>query len=274
MSSAAEKARIFRQLHEGEGTMLMPNPWDIGTTKILTNMGFHALATTSAGFAFSIGRKDWPGEVKREEALRHARLIVRATKLPVNADFENGYAETAENIGETIRLAARSGLSGCSIEDTTGDQRTPVFEREEALERVVAAVEAARTLKRDFVLTARAENFLHDRPDLDDTIKRLCAFEEAGADVLYAPGLRKLDQIRTLCSALNRPVNVVMGLSGTHFSVERLREIGVKLISLGSAFARAALGGFLRAAEKVRDIGTFTFADEAAGFQEVESYFD
>ncbi|MGI9481165.1 MAG: isocitrate lyase/PEP mutase family protein [Hyphomicrobiales bacterium] len=274
MPSAAEKARTFRSLHEMEEIFVMPNPWDIGSTKILAGMGFAALATTSAGFAFSIGRKDWPGEVKRSEALSHARQIVRATDLPVSADFENCYADSAKGVGETIKLAARTGLTGCSIEDTSGDPRAPIFEFSEALERVTAAVEACRGLSRDFILTARAENFLHDRPHLDDTLKRLSAFEAVGADVLYAPGLRDLDQIRTVCSALKGPVNVVMGLSGTHFSVELLQEVGVRRISLGSAFARAALGGFLRAAKEVREHGTFSFAEEAASFSGVEAYFD
>lgn len=274
MSQAGEKATRFRALHERDAIFIMPNPWDLGSTKILTKMEFEALATTSAGFAFTLGRKDWPGEVKREEALAHARSLVAATPLPMSADFENGYAETPEGVAETVRLAAETGLAGCSIEDTSGDHDTPIFEFSKALERVAAAAEAARGLDRDFILTARAENFLHDRPDMDDTLARLVAFQDAGADVLYAPGLASIEDICALCNALSKPVNVIIGEAGVNIAVPDLQEAGVSRISIGSAFARVALNSLLRCAEEVRDEGTFSFANKGASFSEIEEFMD
>jgi 2-methylisocitrate lyase-like PEP mutase family enzyme len=274
MSQTREKAKQFRALHERDKLFVMPNPWDIGSTKILTKMGFEALATTSAGFAFTIGRKDWPGSVKRNEALDHARQIVNATHLPVNADFENGYANTPEGVGETIRLAAETGLAGCSIEDTSGNHDAPIFEFSEAVERVTAAVEAARGLQRDFILTARAENFLHNRRDMDDTLARLVAFEDAGADVLYAPGLGTLEEIRTVCSALSKSVNVIIGEAGVNIRVSDIQEAGVSRISIGSAFARVALNSLLECAAEVRDKGTFSFAERGASFEQLDAFMD
>jgi 2-methylisocitrate lyase-like PEP mutase family enzyme len=270
--SQSDKARAFRALHERPGAFVMPNPWDVGTARILAGLGFEALATTSAGLAFALGRRDGEGAVSRDEALAHAGVIVDATPLPVSADLENGFGDTPESAAETIRLAADAGLVGASIEDATGDPDRPIYDASLAAERIAAAVEAARALPFPFMLTARAENFLHGRPDLDDTIRRLQAFEAAGADVLYAPGLRDLAMIRTVCAAVGKPVNVVMGLAGAPFSVDQLAAAGVRRISLGSALSRAALGAFLRAAREVKERGTFSFAERAASFGELDPF--
>jgi 2-methylisocitrate lyase-like PEP mutase family enzyme len=268
----SERAQAFRALHERPGAFVIPNPWDIGTARILAAFGFEALATTSAGLAFALGRRDAEGAISRDEALAHARTIVDATPLPVSADLENGFADAPETVAETIRLAAATGLVGGSIEDATGDPERPIYDAVLAAERIAAAVEAARALRFPFTLTARAENFLYGRPDLDDTIRRLQAFEAAGADVLYAPGLRDLGMIRTLCAAVGRPVNVIMGLAGTPFSVDQLAAAGVRRISLGSALSRVALGALLRAAREIKERGTFTFADHAAPFAEIDPF--
>jgi 2-methylisocitrate lyase-like PEP mutase family enzyme len=267
-----ERAQAFRALHEREGVFVMPNPWDVGTARILTALGFEALATTSAGLAFALGRRDGEGALSREDALANAAAIVGATPLPVSADLENGFGAAPQTAAETIRLAADVGLVGASIEDATNDPSRPIYDASLAVERIAAAAEAARALPFPFTLTARAENFLHGRPDLDDAIRRLQAFEAAGADVLYAPGLRDLAAIRTLCAAVGKPVNVIMGLSGAAFSVDQLAAAGVRRISLGSALSRAALGAFLRAAREVREHGTFGFADSAASFAEIHAF--
>ncbi len=265
-----EKFQLFKALHERPGIFVIPNPWDAGTARILTALGFEALATTSAGFAFSIGRRDSIAGLTRDEILGNARSIVDATHLPVSADLEDGFGSAPETCAETIKLAAAVGLVGGSIEDATGDPGNPLFEFEHAVERVAATCEAAPALP--FFVTARAENFLHGRPDLDDTIRRLQAFEKAGADVLYAPGLPSLDAIRTVCAAVEKPVNVVMGLKGAAFTIEELQDAGVKRISVGGAFARAALGAFMRAAIEVKDKGTFTFSADAIPDAEASGY--
>jgi 2-methylisocitrate lyase-like PEP mutase family enzyme len=267
-----ERARTFRALHERPGVFVIPNPWDVGTARILAGLGFEALATTSAGLAFALGRRDGEGAVSRDEAMAHARTIVEATPLPVSADLENGFGDAPETVAKTIALAADAGLVGASIEDATGDPDRPIYDASLAVERIAASVEAARALSFPFTLTARAENFLHGRPDLDDTIRRLQAFEAAGADVLYAPGLRDLAMIRSVCAAVGKPVNVIMGLAGAPFSVDDLAAAGVRRISLGSALARAAFGAFLRAAREVRERGTFTFADAAASFADLDPF--
>lgn len=264
------KATRFQALHQGPGAFLIPNPWDAGTARLLAGLGFPALATTSAGLAFSLGRPDGAGLVTRAEALANARTIVDATDLPVAADLENGYGHTPEAAAETIRLAGtRAGLVGGSIEDATGDAARPLYDFAHAVERIAAAVEAARALPVPFVLVARAENFLHGRPDLDDTIRRLQAFEAAGADALFAPGLTTAEQIRTVCQAVTRPVNVVMGLKGGTLSVAELAALGVRRISVGSSLSRAALGAFLRAALEMKEDGTFSYAVEAIPFAEI-----
>ena len=271
--SQSEKGKQFRALHDAPRTFVIPNPWDIGTARILAALGFRALATTSAGLAFSRGRRDGEGLVTRDEMLAHARTIVEATDLPVSADLENAFADEPNAVAETIRMAAAAGLVGGSVEDATGDPSRPIYDQAHAVERVAAAVEAARSLPFPFVLVARAENFLHGRPDLDDTIRRLKAFAAAGADVLYAPGLPNLDSVKAVCAAVSpRPVNVLAGAKGSSFTVENLAAAGVRRISVGSALSRAALGAFLRAAREIADKGTFTFGEQAASFAELNKF--
>jgi 2-methylisocitrate lyase-like PEP mutase family enzyme len=272
MTGQAERGEHFVALHARPGAFVIPNPWDVGTARMLAGLGFEALATTSAGLAFSLGRRDGEGAVSREQAIEHARTIVDATPLPVSADLENGFGDAPEAVAATIAMATAVGLAGCSIEDATGRPDQPIYERSHAIERVAAAVEAARASAFPFVLTARAENFLHGRPDLDDTIARLHAFEAAGADVLYAPGLRDLETIRQVCAALSKPVNVLMALPGMPLSVEQLAAAGVRRISLGSALSRAALGAMLRAAREIREHGTFGFIDAAASSAEISAF--
>jgi 2-methylisocitrate lyase-like PEP mutase family enzyme len=266
------KAIAFQALHTRPGAFVIPNPWDAGTARILAALGFEALATTSAGLAFSLGRRDAEGAISRDETLANARTIVEATDLPVSADLEDGFGPRPEDAAETIRRAAAVGLVGGSIEDTTADPARPIHDFNLAVERVIAAVEAARALPFPFTLTARAENFQFSRPDLDDTIARLIAFETAGADVLYAPALPDISAIRKVCASVSRPVNVVVGLAGPKFSVAELAEAGVKRISLGATLARAALGGFVRAAREIAENGTFGFADQAMSFSEANDY--
>jgi len=270
VATQLEKFKRFKELHERPGIFVMPNPWDAGTARILTALGFEALATTSAGFAFSTGRRDSAAGMTRDEVLGNARAIVETTHLPVSADLEDGFDASPGGCAETIKLAAAIGLVGGSIEDATGNASDPIFGFEQAVERIAAASEAARALP--FVLTARAENFLHDRPDLDDTIRRLQAFAAAGADVVYAPGLPSLHAIRSVCAAVDKPVNVLMGLKGATFTVEELQAAGVKRISVGGALARAALGAFMRAAREVKERGTFTFSANAIPHAEVSGY--
>jgi len=273
--SQAEKAKRFEALHRRTGAFVIPNPWDAGTARILTNLGFEALTTTSAGLAFTLGRSDGDGSVTRDDALANARAIVDATDLPVAADLENGYGAAPEAAAETIRLAGEvAGLVGGSIEDSTGDARRTVFDFQHAVERVAAAAEAAHAFPIPFVLVARAENFLRGRPDLDDTIRRLQAFEAAGADVLFAPGLTRAEDIRAVCAAVHKPVNVVMGLKSMRFSVTDLAALGVRRISVGSALSRAALGAFVRAAREIRERGTFDFADDAMAYAEANALRD
>ncbi len=258
-----EKGERFRALHEGPGAFVIPNPWDAGTARILAHLGFQALTTTSAGLAFSLGRRDGAGEVSRAEALANARAVVEATDLPVAADLENGFGPRPEDAAETIRQAGAVGLVGGSIEDSSGDAGHPIYDLGHAVERVAAAAEAARSLPFPFVFVARAENFLHGRPDLDDTIQRLQAFEAAGADALFAPGLASAEQIRTVCASVGKPVNVLMGGRGPSLSVAQLAALGVRRISVGSALSRAALAAVVRAAEELRGPGTFGWAEAA-----------
>jgi 2-methylisocitrate lyase-like PEP mutase family enzyme len=265
-----QKYQAFKTLHERTGTFVIPNPWNAGSTKILSALGFEALATTSAGYAFAIGQEDSTANLTRDGVLQNAKEIVEATDLPVSADLQNGFGPSPETCSETIRMASAIGLAGGSIEDATGHPSVPIYDFQLAVERVEAAAETAQT--HQFLLTARAENFLHGRPNLEDTIRRLQSFADAGADVLYAPGLPSLEAIREVCASVSKPVNVLMGLKGATFSVEELAAAGVKRISVGGAFARAALGGFVRAAREVKDKGTFTFATDAISHAEVSSY--
>jgi 2-methylisocitrate lyase-like PEP mutase family enzyme len=271
MPTQAEKGRVFRALHERDGAFIVPNPWDVGTALLLAHLGFEAVATTSMGYAFSLGRLD--NTLDREETLANASAIASATRLPVSADLENGFGDAPEEVAETIRLAAAAGVVGGSIEDATGRSGQPIYEMEKAVERVRAAVATARLLPFTFTLTARAENYLHGRPDLKDTIRRLQAYQEAGADVLYAPGLATKDDIAAVVGSVDRPVNILMGLQGARLSLEELSAIGVKRVSVGSALCRTALGAFLRAAEEMRENGTFTFATEAANPKEISAIF-
>jgi 2-methylisocitrate lyase-like PEP mutase family enzyme len=265
-----QKYEAFKALHERKGIFVIPNPWNAGTAKILTALGFEALATTSAGYAFAAGREDSTASLTRAGVLENAREIVDATHLPVSADLQDGFGPSPEFCAETIRLASTVGLVGGSIEDATGDPNAPIYDFQLAVERVAAAAEAAQT--HQFLLTARAENFLHDRPNLEDTIKRLHAFAEAGADVLYAPGLPNLKAIREVCTSISKPVNVLMGLQGATFSLEELAATGVKRVSVGGSFARAALGAFVRAAREVKDKGTFSYAKDAISHTEMTAY--
>jgi 2-methylisocitrate lyase-like PEP mutase family enzyme len=266
-----QKALAFQAMHSRKQPLILPNPWDAGSARILTAMGFEALATTSAGLAFSLGRRDAEGALSRQEILANAQSIVEATHLPVSADLENGFGDAPEYVATTIRMAAEIGLVGGSIEDATGYRQTPVYDFNHALERVIAGVEAARSLPFPFVFVARSENFSVGIHDLDDTIDRLVAFEQAGADVLFAPGLPDLKSIRLVCEALKKPFNVVMGLAGSTYTVEELAEAGVQRISLGSALARAALGEFIRAAEEIKNQGMFSFSAKAISFQQINS---
>lgn len=261
-----DKGRSFRELHET--TFIIPNPWDIGTAKLLETLGFKALATTSAGFAFSRGLPD--GGVSFDTVIAHCKEIVSATGLPVSADLEHGKGETPDSAAETIFAAEKAGLAGCSIEDSTGDASNPIFDFSLAVERVAAAVEAARSFEHDFVFTARAENFLVGRPDLDDTIRRLQAFEKAGADVLYAPALPDIETVRTVCASVSKPVNM---LAGPGFTVAELRDAGVKRISLGSKLTTVAYGAVRRAAREMLDEGGFEFGKDAMPFAELQKLF-
>jgi 2-methylisocitrate lyase-like PEP mutase family enzyme len=261
-----DKGKAFRDLHET--TFIIPNPWDIGTAKLMETLGFKALATTSAGFAFSRGLPD--GGVPFDVMIEHCKEIVAATDLPVSADLEHGKGDSPDSAAETIFAAEKAGLAGCSIEDSTGDPNKPVYDFDQAVERVAAAVEAARSFSRDFVFTARAENFLVGRRDLDDTIRRLQAFEKAGADVLYAPALPDIETVRTVCSSVSKPVNF---LAGPGFTVAQLRDAGAKRLSLGSKLTTAAFGAVRRAAREMLDEGSFEFGREAMPFAELQKLF-
>jgi 2-methylisocitrate lyase-like PEP mutase family enzyme len=262
----------FRALHQRSYAFILPNPWDVGTARLLAHTGFEALATTSAGYAFSLGRCD--NTVSRDAMLEHAAEIAAATDLPVSGDLENGYGDTPKEVAETIRLAAQAGLVGASIEDATNRLDDPIYRREQAVDRLRAAAEVAHALPFPFTLTARCENFLVGRPDLSDTIARLQAYQEAGADVLYAPGITRRDDIAALVASVDRPVNVVMGLQGAPLSLADLSRIGVRRVSVGSALSRVALGAFLRAAREMAEHGSFGFADGAVSYAELSAIFE
>jgi len=265
------KGNAFRALHQQSEAFIIPNPWDIGSARLLAHLGFEALATTSAGHAFSLGQQD--GTVDREQALEHIATIVAATDLPVSADLENGFGDAPETVAETIRMAAATGLVGGSIEDATGHAEAPIYDIGLAAERIRAAAEAVRALPYPFMLTARCENFLFGRPDLADTIRRLQAYQEAGADVLFAPGLKTPEDIAAVVREVDRPVNVVMGLQGMLMTRAELSELGVKRISVGGALARAAYGAVLRAGREMREHGSFKFANEAVSFRDISAIF-
>jgi len=273
MRTQAEKSAAFAALHARPGAFIIPNPWDAGTAKLLASLGFEALATTSLGFANTLGRADGTNTVSAAEMLENCRVIAAATDLPVNADLENGYADEPRAAAEMIRRAAEVGIVGGSIEDATGDPAAPIYDFNLAVERIAAAVAVARSLPVPFMLTARAENFLHGRPDLDDTIRRLQAFEKAGADVLYAPGLRDLATIRTVARAVTKPLNVVMSAADPSLTVAQLAEAGVKRISVGGALSRLALAAFLKGAREMADTGGFTWVRDTVPTRELTSVF-
>lgn len=269
MPSQLEKAETFRALHERPGAFIIPNPWDAGTARLLASMGFEALATTSLGLANTFGR----ATPSLGEIIDNCRAIAEATDLPVNADLENCGADEPRAASQAIRLAAEAGVVGGSIEDKSNDSGKPIYDFTLAVERVQAAVEVARSLPFPFTLTARAENFLYGRKDVDDTVKRLQAFEAAGADVLYAPGLYDLATIKTVVSALNKPFNLVMGFADPTLTVPQLAAAGVKRISVGGAMARVALAAFLKAAREMKDQGAFTYVREMAPMKDVREHF-
>jgi 2-methylisocitrate lyase-like PEP mutase family enzyme len=268
--SQRQKADRFRELHQGPGAFVIPNPWDAGSARILAGLGFQALATSSGAFAGTLGRRD--GQVRREEALGHARVMAAAVDLPVSADLENGFGHAASFAAETVRLAADTGLVGCSIEDATGDKDRPLYDIAEATDRVAASAAAARSLGFAFTLTARAENFLRGNPNLDDTVKRLQAYEKAGADVLMAPGLPDLEAVRTVCAALSKPYNFMAGIKGKSFTKAGLEAAGVRRISLATSLYRAAMGALIVAAREVKEKGTFDYVDAAIATPELNQY--
>lgn len=261
----------FRALHEAPGLFVMPNPWDAGSARLLAQSGFKALATTSSGMAHALGLPD--GAVPREAVLAHCRAIAGATSLPVSADLEKGFGDSPEAVYQTVVAAGETGIAGCSIEDHTGDPKAPIFDHCLAVERIAAAREACRALTDDMVLTARCDSFLWGGDDLDVVIARLSAFEAAGADVLYAPGVNDMAQIRRLCGAVDKPVNVTVEVIGAKVSVDQLAEAGVKRISLGAGLALLAFGSLVRAAREMAESGTFRFLDDAGDFETIDACF-
>jgi 2-methylisocitrate lyase-like PEP mutase family enzyme len=269
------RGETFKTLHLQEGILVLPNCWDAGSAKVLESLGFKALATTSAGLAFALGKPDGHGSITRAQTLDNASAIISACALPVSADLENGYGDNPEICAETIILAASIGLAGGSIEDATGKPEDPIYPFDLSVERVKSAAKAAKNLPHPFTLTARAENLIYGRPDLRDTIKRLEAYAEAGADVLFAPGLRTTTEIDAVVKAVApRPVNILMGLSGSDLSLEILQKLGVKRVSLGSSLARAAFGALFKASEEVLNQGTFTYSNEAKPYVELNQLFN
>ena len=266
----SDKATRFKALHQGPGAFVIANPWDAGSARILAALGFQALATSSGASAGVLGRRD--GKVTRDEALAHARAIVMATDLPVSADLEKGYGDAPEDAAETIRLAADAGLVGGSIEDATGDKDKPLYDMAHAIERIAAAARAARKLPFGFTLTARSENFLRGNPDLEDTIKRLQAFEQAGADVLMAPGLPDLASVRAVCAALTKPFNFMAGIKGKSFTVAELEAAGVRRISVATSLYRAAMTGLIEAAREVNEKGTFGYLERSLSTPELGGF--
>jgi len=265
-----EKAERFQALHKGPGAFVIPNPWDGGSARILAGLGFQALATSSGAAAGVLGRRD--GKITRDEALTQVRIIVAATDLPVSADLEKGFGDAPSVVAETVQLAAQAGLVGCSIEDATGNKDKPLYPFRDAVERVRAAAQAATRLPFPFTLTARTENFLRGNPDLEDTINRLQAFEKAGADVLFAPGLPDLESVRKVCEAVSRPVNFMVGIKGKSFSVAELEQAGVRRISLATSLFRAAMTSLIDAAREVKEHGTFGYLERASPTPDINRY--
>jgi 2-methylisocitrate lyase-like PEP mutase family enzyme len=271
MKTPVEKGQAFRALHQRKGAFIIPNPWDIGSARMLAHLGFEALATTSGGYAFSMGQRDY--SVGRDAVLGHISMLASSTELPLSADLENGFGDAPEAAAETIRLAAAAGAVGGSIEDATGRADDPIYDAGLAVERVRAAAEMSRSLGFPFTLTARAENYLHGRRDLKETIGRLQSYQEAGADVLYAPGITSKNEIATLVRSVDRPVNVLVGIPGAPLNMADLSAIGVRRVSLGSGLARAAFGSLLSAAREMREKGTFAFAEDAPSSRDIGAMF-
>ncbi len=267
-----EKGTLFRQLHHRATAFIIPNPWDPGTARLLASLGFEALATTSAGFAFSQGVTD--NSVPRDAMLAHLADIAQATPLPVSADLENGFGDSLEQVADTYRLAAATGIVGASIEDATNNPNQPIFPLPEAIERVRVVATVVHSLSFPFTLTARAENYLHGNPNLSDTIQRLQAYQEAGADVLYAPGLVSQHDIETVVRSVQRPVNVLAGVSGQNLTLAQLSDLGVRRVSIGSALSRAGLRAFLNAAKEMATTGSFTFTSRAIPFADLTAMFE
>jgi 2-methylisocitrate lyase-like PEP mutase family enzyme len=259
--SQIEKGQCFRALHDRPGVFIIPNPWDVASTLLLKGMGFEAIATSSAASACALGKRD--GQLTRDEALNHASMIVQATDLPVSADFERGFGDAPETVSESVRLAGTAGLVGCTIEDTTGDASHPLYDFELAVERINAAAESAQSFDFPFILTARAHGLMFPNPSLDETIRRLQAFESAGADVLFAPGLPDLKAVQEVCASVSKPVNFMVGLKGKSFSVAELAAAGVKRISLATSLYRAAMTGFLTAVSEINESGRFDFVENS-----------
>jgi 2-methylisocitrate lyase-like PEP mutase family enzyme len=273
MRTQAERARIFRALHERPGIFVMPNPWDAGTAKLFSSLGFEALATTSLGLANALGRVDGALAISREELIANCRAIAAATELPVNADLENGYSDDPGEAATIIRLAADAGVVGGSIEDASGDPAKPIYDFNLAVERVAAAAETAHALPFPFTFTARAENFLHGRRDLDDTVRRLQAFAVAGADVLYAPGLRDLETIRQVAAAVGKPLNVVMSAADPELTAQQLADVGVKRISVGGALSRRAFAAVRDAAVAMHEGGSFQWVRDTMATRDLKAIF-
>ena len=271
MRSQAEKASAFRALHERAGAFIIPNPWDAGTARLLAALGFEALATTSLGLANTFGRAD--SAVSRAEVIANCRMIAEATDLPINVDLENCFAHAPEAASEAIRLASEAGAVGGSIEDATGESKNPIYDFDLAVARVRAAADVAHALPVSFLLTARAENLLHGRNDLADTIRRLQAYAAAGADVLYAPGLRSLAEVRQVVDAVNRPVNVVTGWLDPAVTAAQLAEAGAKRISVGGALSRLALAAFVNGARAMKEQGSFAWMGDMMSIAEVRRMF-
>jgi 2-methylisocitrate lyase-like PEP mutase family enzyme len=268
-TTQTEKAQRFQALHQQPGAFVIANTWDPSSVRLLTGLGFAALATSSGAAANLLGLRD--GQIRRDAALAQARAMVEATELPISADLEKGFGDRPEVVAETIRLAADAGLVGCSIEDATGDSAQPLYDLAYAAERIAAAAQAARALPFPFTLTARAENFLRGNPDLADTIRRLQAFEQAGADVLFAPGLPDLAAVQAVCAAVTKPVNFMVGIKGKSFSVAELQAAGVKRISLATSLYRAAMNGLLVAAREVQETGTFGYLEQIVTTAELQN---
>lgn len=269
--STIKPAGVFRKLHESPELFVMPNPWDIGTVKIFSQCGFKALATTSGGMAYSLGKRD--GFVSRDDALRHCAELANATDLPLSADLEKGYGDSPEEVADMIKAVAATGVAGCSIEDYTGDPESAIFDRSLAVERIQAAHEARLSLANDFVLTARCEKFIWNEPELDVVIERLQAFEKAGADVLFAPGIRELVDIESVVTALEKPVSVVMSSPDLPYGLPELRAIGVRRVSIGSSMAQLIYGNAIKAISELAQDGTFGFLNEAMDYEKLESWF-